>query len=195
MYSTDALCNALLTDTPTLNKISLTDDIDIILNFLTSAFTNCLSQCALLVTQEIKRPPAPWMYDEFRSTLAVLNTLQWLLKLGRYNEALQEQYKHERNGVKSLLRKAGQQYYRQQFLNNRGNSAATCKCNKNIMPSKKSTNNSNFERENELDRAEEVNELFVAVGKRTFEKRQNNLSDMNHKYDNTQENETYENVF
>ncbi len=188
-YSNDALCNALLTETPTLNKIPLTDDVDTQVNILTSALTKCLDQCAPLVTQEIKRPPAPWINDEIRSAMVVRNTLQARLKLDRNNAALQEQYKHERNRVKSLLRNAEQLYYREQFLNNKGNTAATWKIINNIVPNKKSTNNINIERENELERAEQFNELFVAVGKRTFEKTQNNLNDMNINHDNTQEKE------
>ncbi len=55
-YSNDALCNALLTETPTFNKILLTDDVDTQVNILTSVITNCLAQCAPLVTKEIKWP-------------------------------------------------------------------------------------------------------------------------------------------
>ncbi len=44
-------------------------------------------------------------------------------------------------------------------------------------------------------RRADFNELFVEVGKRTFEKTQNNLNGMNLNHDNTQGNETYENLF
>ncbi len=64
-----------------------------------------------------------------------------------------------------------------------------------IVPNKKSTNNNNLERENELERAEEFNDLFAGVGKHTFEKTQNDLNDMNLNHDNTQGNETYQNLF
>ncbi len=50
-------------------------------------------------------------------------------------------------------------------------------------------------RGNELEKAEEFNEYFVEVGKRTFEKTQTNLNDMNLNHDNTHENENYENLF
>ena len=93
-----------------------------------------------------------------------------------------------------MLRNAEQQYYREQFLDNRGNSAATWKIIKNIVPNKKSTN-INFERENELERAEEFNKLFVDVGKRTFEKTQINLNDMTLNHDNTAMNENNKNLF
>ncbi len=53
-YSNDALCNAFLTETPTLNKILLTDDADNQVNILTSVISNCLDQCAPLVTKENK---------------------------------------------------------------------------------------------------------------------------------------------
>ncbi len=126
--------------------------------------------------------------------MIVRDILQSRLKLDRNNVALQEHYKHERNRVKSLIRNAEQQYYREQLINNKGKIAATWKIIKNIVPNKKSTNNINIERENELERAEQFNELFFAVGKRTFEKTQNNLNDMNINHDNTQENDNYENL-
>ncbi len=80
-HSNDALCNILLAETPTLNKILLIDDVDTQVNILTSAITNCLDQCAPLVTKEIKRPAAPWINDEICSAMAVWNTLQLRLKL------------------------------------------------------------------------------------------------------------------
>ena len=194
-YSNDALCNALLTETPTLSKISQTDDVDTQVNILTSTFTNCLDKCAPLVTQEIKRPPAPWINDDIRSAMAIRNTLQWRLKLDRNNVTLEEQYKNERNKVKSLLRNAEQEYYRDQLHNNKGNTAATWKIIKNIVPNKKSTANINLESENELERAEEFNELFIDVGKRTFEKTQNNLNIINFNYENPERTENHENFF
>ena len=194
-YSNDALCNALLTETPTLNKIHLTDDVDTQVNILTSTFTNCLDRCAPIVTKEIKRPPAPWINDDIRSAMAARNALQLRLKIDRNNESLQEQYKLERNRVKAKLRNAEQEYYREQFHSNRGNSAATWKIIKNIVPNKKSTNNNNFESENELERAEEFNELFVNVGKRTFEKTQNNQNITNPNLDYPLGNGNYENFF
>lgn len=69
-------------------------------------------------------------------SMAVRNTLQLRLKLDRNNVALQEQYKHQRNIVTSLLRNAEQQYYCGQFLNNRSNSAAIWNIIKNIVPNK-----------------------------------------------------------
>lgn len=50
-YSNDAL----LTETHTLKKILLTDDVDTQVNILTSAITNCLDQCAPLVTKKIEK--------------------------------------------------------------------------------------------------------------------------------------------
>ncbi len=87
-----------------------------------------------VVTKEIKRPPA----GVIRSAMAVRNIFQSPLKLDRNNVALQERGKHERNRLKSLLRNAKQQYYREQFLNNRGNSGATWEIIYNILPNKKS---------------------------------------------------------
>ncbi len=103
-YSKDVFCDALLTATPALNVISSTDDVDFQARTLTSVHTNCFDYFDPLVTTVIKKPFAPWINDEFREVMATGNTLQARLKLDRRNAILQDQYKLEKNIVKSLLR-------------------------------------------------------------------------------------------
>lgn len=192
-YSKDTLCDALLTATPALNVIPSTDDVDVQTNTLTSILTDCLDQCAPLVTTVIKKPFAPWISDEIRSAMATRDTLQARLKLDRHNTVLQEQYKHERNRVKSLLRTSEQAYYRDKICDCRGNSAATWKVIKEITPNKRETNNNNFE--NESGMAEKFNEFFVNVGERTFQSTQNNLNDTSQSYSNPQHNVNLQHFF
>ncbi len=173
-YSKENLCNALVAAEPALRNIPLTDDVDTQVDILTSVFTSCLNQCAPVVTKVVNKPFAPWLNDEIRSAMATRNDLQSRLKQDRHNETLQEQYKYERNRVKSMLRNAEQAFYREQFHNCRGNTAATWKIIRTMVPSKKQTNNNNVE--SELEQAENFNELFVNVGKLAFDKTQNELN-------------------
>ncbi len=99
------------------------------------------------------------------------------------------------NEIKWLLRNAEQQYYRGQFYDNWGNSAATSKVIKKTSYRTKNQLATSVSTENELNRAEEFIKLFLDVGKCIFEKTQNTLNDMNLNHDNTQGNETYENLF
>ncbi len=110
--------------------------------------------------------------------MSTRNVLQTRLKHDRNNAELQQQYKQERNRVKSLLRDAEQSYYRDKMYDCRGNSAVTWKIIKDITPNRKeANNNNNFV--NELEMAEKFNDLFVSVGERTYQTTQNNLSNSN----------------
>ncbi len=136
-YSKGNLCNALLTAESALSRIPLTDDVDVQVDILASVFTSCLDHCAPVVTTIVNKPFAPWLNDEIRSAMATRNALESHLKQDRRNATLQEQYKYERNRVKSMLRNAEQAFYREQFHNCRGNTAATWKLIRNMVPNKK----------------------------------------------------------
>ncbi len=125
--------------------------------------------------------------------MATRNTLQARLTSNRFNIILQEQYKHERNKVKSLLKTGEQAYYRENISDCRGNSAATWKIIKEIPPNKRESSNSSLE--NETDMAEKFNEFFVNVRERTFQTTQNNLNDASQSCDNPQHYVTHEHFF
>ncbi len=133
-YSKDVFCDALLTATPALNVISSTDDVDFQARTLTSVLTNCLDHCAPLVTTVIKKPFSAWISDEIRSAMTTRNTLQARLKIDRHNAILQDQYKLEKNKVKSLLQNSEQTYYRKKNNDCRGNLAATWRVINEITP-------------------------------------------------------------
>ncbi len=125
--------------------------------------------------------------------MATRDTLQARLESDRHNTVLQEQYKQERNRVKSLLRTSEQATYRDEIYDCRGNTTATWKIIKEITPNKRETNNNNFE--NESDMAEKFNDVFVNVGERTFQTTQNNLNDTSQSQNNPQHNVNLEHLF
>ena len=65
-YSPNIFCDLLLNETPTLNNILTTDDIDRQVGILTVTFNYCLDECAPVVTREISRPFAPWIDQNLR---------------------------------------------------------------------------------------------------------------------------------
>ncbi len=92
-----------------------------------------------------------------------------------------------------MLRNEEQAFYREQFHNCRGNTAATWKIVQNMVPNKKLINNNNIE--NELEQAEKFNELFVNVGKLAFKRTQNELNIIHLHRVSLQQNLNYENFF
>ncbi len=100
------------------------------------------------------------------------NALQGRLKRDRLNTDLQDQYRHESNRVKALIQDAEQNYYKKEFYNCKGNTSAAWRLIRNMVPSKKSTSNG-YGHGNDLEKAEKLNDLFVTIGKQTFEKMQN----------------------
>ncbi len=200
-YSKDSLCNALLTAEPALTSIPLTDDGDAQVDILTSVFTSCLDHCAPVVTTIVNKSFAPWLNDEIRSAMATRNNLQSRLKQDRRNAALQEQKKkYKRNRVSSMLRNAEQALYHEQFHNCKGNTAATWKIIRNMVPNNNNNNNnkklaSNNNIENELEQAEKSNERFVNVGKLAFDRTQNELNIVHPHRVSLQQNLNYENFF
>ncbi len=168
-YSKDAFCSAVLGYALELNNIYRADDIDTQISILTTVLTRSLDECAPVVTTEVNKPFAPWINTEIRSVMTARNIFQKRLKHNRTNTELQEQCRRESNRVKSLLHNAEREYYRSEFENCKGNISAIWRLIRNIMPSKKIINNT-YGHGNVLEKAEELNELFVNVGKRTHER-------------------------
>ncbi len=178
-YRRDTFCNAVSSHASELNNIYRTDDIDTQVNILTTVLTRSLDECAPVVTTKIN--------TEIRSGMTARNALQECLKHNRTNTELQEQYRQERSRVKSLIHNAERDYYRTKFQNCKGNIYATWRLIRNIVPCKKIINNT-YGRGNALDKAEEPNELFVNVGKRTYERTQSQLSHINRDQDPSRHN-------
>ncbi len=124
--------------------------------------------------KNVKRPFAPWFNDEVKQAIANKNCIQTQLKADRYNVALQHRHKAEKNYVKALIRQSKTEHYHNQFYACKGNTAATWRVIKNIVPGKNEKSiNHNFE--NKEEKAEEFNNFFANIGKKTFKKTQHNL--------------------
>ena len=173
-YSSDVLCNLIQNEFSNLNRILLTDCVDSQVDLFTNVFKRCLDTCAPVVTQVIRRPPAPWMTDELHNAIRERNNLQLTLKYDRENSDLQIQYKSEKRRVKSLMYKTKTEYYKKQFHNCRGNTAATWKAVRNLVPKNKGKNN--VHSCNELNqKVDDFNKFFSSIGKIAYEKSQEGL--------------------
>ncbi len=126
---------------------------------------------------KINKSFTPWLNAEIRSSVAARNALQTRVKYDRYNVELQEQYRQKRNRVKFLLQNAERDYCKKELENCKGDISATCRLMRNIVSSKKI--NSDYGHTDDIVKAEELNEAFINVGKRTFEKTQNELDNVN----------------
>ncbi len=80
------------------------------------------------------------------------------------------------------------------FENCKGNISATWRLIRNIVPSKKVINNT-YGHGNALEKAEELNELFVNVGKRTYERTQRQLGHVNSDQEASRNNAVHEHLF
>ncbi len=87
---------------------------------------------------------------------------------------MQHQRKAEKNYVRALIRQSKTKHYHNQFNACKGNTAATWKVIRGIVPGKNEKFiNHNFE--NTKEKAEEFHNFFANVVKNTFEKTQHNL--------------------
>lgn len=177
-YSPDLLCNLLLRDKYYLDRIFTTDDIDIQVQLFTDYFMNCLNTCAPTITKEVKRPPAPWITDELKLLMHKRNEAQLQLKHDRENINLQDNYKALKRAVKRSLRQCKSQYYNGKLLENRGNTAATWRILKELVPNKNNKDCVTPIDEGGIENKVEVfNDFFANVGKQTFEDTQCHLKD------------------
>ena len=176
-YSPEILCDSLLSETPMLNSLLQSDDIDFQVNTFTEVFTKCLNSCAPMVTKQITRPPAPWITNNLEQEIENRNNIQRELKKDRLNITLRTQYKDKKKKIKSDIRKAKTDYFKNQFHTCRGNSSKTWNTVNRLIPNKRN-NSSIVDFEDKMKKAEEFNHYFANVGKKTFEKTQENISNV-----------------
>ena len=124
-YSQETFSSLLEQNSPAMNKIFLTDNVNDQVRIFTDVFTKTLDACAPFVTKVIRRPPAPWMSDDIRHAILVRNNVHNKLKGDRHNTALQEEYKKEKKLVTALIKNAKSSFHNKQFHDRRGNTAAT----------------------------------------------------------------------
>ena len=107
---------------------------------------------------------------------------------------LYQKYKTEKKRVKDRLYEAKKTHLHNKFTQSKGNSAQMWHNIREIIPDKKSCNN--VITDNIQDKAEEFNNFFANVGRKTFEKCKNNLNSNINISDNPRViNETDNNAF
>ena len=177
-YNQESLCNTLLDQTSTLNDILLTDDINTQTEILTKALNKCVDLCAPVTTQLIRRPPAPWISDDIKKSIKDRDTLQKQLKLDRSNVMVQEKYKDQKKLVKSNIHKAKALHFKKRFQECGNSSSKKWRIMKDLVPDrKKNSKTINFNDTN--TKVEEFNDFFANVGRKTYEKTQERLTDLN----------------
>lgn len=173
-YDKDTFCSVLLDNVPLMNDIFLTDDVDRQVYIFNDVFTKCLNMYAPIITKAVKGRPAPWMSDEIRVAMQDRNELQKQLKVNHDNYSLRERYKAAKNQVKTLIKSTTADHYRDRLKECKGNTSATWKIIKEIIPSHKNTHHVyNFS--DPCDKAEEFNKFFSNVGESTFKRSQEEL--------------------
>lgn len=173
-YNKNYFNNLLLDKTFVLNYIIHTDDVNAQVKIFTENFKECLDHCAPIVTKEIKRPYAPWINDDIKAVMKVRDNLQKSLKINRCNVALQKQYKIKKKQVKMLIQTGKNDYFRDKFNSCKGDMNTTWNIVRSIVPSNKRSSKQ-IKCDNVMNKAEEFNDFFASVGKKTYEKSQENI--------------------
>ena len=154
-----------------LNEILDTDNVSDQVGILTNVFISCLDTCAPVVRREITRPPAPWMTDNIKETMKIRDKLKSDLKRQSKNIPLRERYKNLKKKVNSQIADGRKQYYKQEFLNAKGDVSATWKITNNMLFNGQNRDKNKFLTDTEnniLSKAEEFNDFFAEVGKKNF---------------------------
>ena len=84
-YDQNTFCNLILDQLPTLNLILETDNVDKQVETFNKVFRNSLDECAPIVTKEIRRPFAPWITEDIRSSMKQRDETRRILKGDRNN--------------------------------------------------------------------------------------------------------------
>ena len=109
--------------------------------------------------------------------------MQKALKNDRYNVVLQRQYKEQKKAVKLMIQTGKKEFYREKLNDCRHDIAETWKVIKN-MNSEVKCNTIQEDHATILKKANDFNEYFTNVGKKAFEKSQENFNDRQNINDN-----------
>ncbi len=102
-YSKDILCNLMMSEYHSFNKILDIDNVNFQVHKFNENFIRCLDTCAPVVTKYIIRPHTPWFTDELRSAIRKRKAIHNDLKRDWANILLLEQYRNMKKQVKSLI--------------------------------------------------------------------------------------------
>ena len=173
-YDSNTFCNALYRESPNLQHIFNTDDVNYQTELFTDVFNRCLDFYAPYVTKVVRRPPAPWINDEIKELIKDRNNKQAVWKDNRTDLYLHDEYKTAKKHVKTLLKLRKNEYHKEQFANCSGNSAKIWKCIHKLIPTNKGKNIV-CDKENVLTKVEDFNNFFADVGENAFYKSQEGL--------------------
>lgn len=118
------------------------------------------------------------MTNDLKLAIKNRNVIQKELKNNRQDLTLQNNYKNEKKKVKSMIQRTKINYFKEQFQNCKGDSSKTWNTIKTLIPNKNNSSKS-FEFEETMEKAEEFNHFFAEVGKKAYDKTQENLNDEN----------------
>ncbi len=183
-YNKDNFCQALLNSSDCLNNITLTDDGDEQVHILNTIINSCLDQVAPMTNKYINRPPAPWIDKEIKENMKYRDSLQGQLKFDRNNTQLYNKYKEEKKRVKDKLHKAKKAYFHNKCRQSKGNSSEMWRNIRGIVPNNKPNNI--ITNEDIKDKADNFNNYFANVGRKTFERCINDSTNNNINSDNLQ---------
>ena len=176
-YSPNIFCDLILEQIPILNKILETDDVDSQLNVLNEVFNSSLSNCAPIITKEIRRPFAPWVTEDIQLSIKKRDDIKKRLKKDRQNPIIHAEYKREKKLVKSKMYNVKTNYNKAEINKCKGKSKETWKVLNNIIPNKNRPTKYTFD---DVDKkAEEFNEFFANVGQKMYERAQEKLNEEN----------------
>lgn len=175
-YSQEKICNSLMNEVCTLNGILNTDNVHKQAEILTSVLNKCVDSCAPLVTREIFRPPAPWISDDIKENMKERDYLQMEIKKDRNNIILREKHKEQKKKVKSLMDTGRKQHNKEELKKNKNNFSASWKIVKGLLYNNSDKDSHTLSDHDSMNKAEEFNEFFANIGKKTFERTQEEMS-------------------
>ncbi len=175
-YNKDILCNLIIAEHHSFNKILETDNVNLQVDIFNEFFIKCLDLCAPVVTKEIRRPYTSWLTDELRDAISKKNAIHNDLKRDGANLLLLEQFKNVKKQVKSLIQSAKEDYYQRELNNSKNSSTNKWNIIKEIIPHQKNSSEDYIFLDKEA-KAKEFNNFFANIGKNTFELIQKSFSD------------------
>ena len=173
-YSQEKICNLLMNEVPILNGILSTDNVNIQVPILTNVLNNCIDNCAPLQTKEIFRPPAPWITDDIKASIKKRDKLQKDVKQDSDNLMLRDNYKEKKKEVNRLIDSSRKKYYREELKHNKNNLTVSWNIVKTMLFNNYNAN-PQLDNEDLVNKAEKFNDFFANVGKKPYERTQEEM--------------------
>ena len=179
-YTQEIFCCLILEEIDVLNNILHTDNVNDQVITFNNVFVKCLDMCAPFVTKEITRPPAPWIDNQLKTAMKDRDELNELYKSNRQDSFSENRYKTEKKRVKQMLSDKKKNYFKEEFFKHKGDIKGTWEVVNKIVPvNKKSIGPLVNSDDDAMNRANEFNEHFASVGKKTYERSQENIRNIN----------------